>query len=74
MKTEMTKQPDNDVESSALVLCEYFSKERKIKRWLKPKTVVEVPCTRCGYGDYAYASDAKTHICMDCSADNTENA
>ena len=58
---------------NALVLCEYFSKGKKIKRWLKPETVVEVPCKKCGYGDFAYAADAQTHICMDCSAINTEN-
>jgi hypothetical protein len=56
-----------------LVLCEYFSNSRKIRRWLRPETVVEVPCRQCGYPDSAYAADAKNHICMDCFAVNEEN-
>jgi len=59
---------------NSLVLCEYFSKGRKIKRWLKPQTVVEVECTQCKGGDFAYAGDAATHVCMDCFACNEDNA
>jgi hypothetical protein len=55
-----------------LVLCEYFSNGRKIKRKLRPDTVVEVACTQCGGSDFAYTRDAATHVCMDCYACDME--
>jgi len=63
----MNNPMEMNCELERLVLCEYFRTGKKVKKWLLPYTVVEIPCTQCGYSDFAYAIDSKTHICMDCS-------